>query len=195
MGEIRLCITSQSLDYCAVVIAEMQNTPDAMIELAGLTVYRADQSRGGGVCIYINIIWCTNSSVIDTHCSLNVEYLMLDYRPFYLQREFTSVTTITVYVLLQVNARTAIEGLKDTISCHLSAHLDSFVIAAGDFNYTNLHSVMPKFPHMRRIHSIKCTSISQMLTKLHCRTLDFLIMYTCFSYLHTNLWFAGRNQH
>lgn len=128
MGEIRLRITSQSLDYCAVVIAEMQNTPDAMIELAGLTVYRADQSRGGGVCIYINIIWCTNSSVIDTHCSLNVEYLMLDYRPFYLQREFTSVTTITVYVLLQVNARTAIEGLKDTISCHLSAHLDTNIL-------------------------------------------------------------------
>lgn len=124
---------------------------------------------------------------------------MLDCRPFYLPKEFTLVTIIDVS--LQADTRIASED--ELISCHLSAHLGSFVVAAGDFNHANLRSVMPKLkkkikisPHVRRIHSIKCPPISQILTKLpHCRTLDFLIMHPCFSYLHTNQWSAGINQH
>lgn len=58
------------------------------IKLAGSSVYKADwtvysgKSRGGGVCIYINNSWLSDTKVIDTHCLPAVEYLLWSCRPF-----------------------------------------------------------------------------------------------------------------
>ncbi len=43
------------------------------------------------------------------------------------------------------NANEALGGLHDAISELLTAHPDSSVVVAGDFNHTSLNTVFPKF--------------------------------------------------
>uniref|UniRef100_A0A665UD53 Reverse transcriptase domain-containing protein n=1 Tax=Echeneis naucrates TaxID=173247 RepID=A0A665UD53_ECHNA len=154
MDEIRLRITSHKLEYCVLIVTESwldHNIPDAAIQLAGRAVYRADRtansgkSKGGGLCVYIDNRWCTNVTVKDTHCSPDIEYMMLQCRPFFLCREFTSVVIIAVYVPPQANAKDSMEMLQLSINKHLAAQADSVIIVAGDFNHANLKSVLPKF--------------------------------------------------
>ena len=106
MEEIRLNITySKRLLNCNVLIFTEtwlnSGIPDNAIELAGRHTFRADRTldgsgktRGGGLCIYINKAWCTNSAIVGRHCSANLEFLMVKCRPFYLPREFTSTIII-----------------------------------------------------------------------------------------------------
>lgn len=75
------------------------------------------------------------------YCDKHIEYVMLQCRPFYLPKEFTSVVITAVYVPTHANARLAMQKLHHTISKHLLAHPDSIVITAVDFNNTNLKSV------------------------------------------------------
>lgn len=125
MDELRLRITSRCLDYCVMVITETwldSLTPLSAIELTGHATFRADRTidsgkkHGGGLCVYINNSWCTNATVKDVHCRPNVEYLVVQCRPFYSPREFTSVVIIAVYVPLQANAKLAMETLQRSIN-------------------------------------------------------------------------------
>nr|XP_055074620.1 uncharacterized protein LOC129454148 [Misgurnus anguillicaudatus] len=128
------------------------NIPDTAIWLQGRTLFRADRNtetsgktRGGGLCVYINNDWCVNSSVVATHCSPQLEFLMVKCRPFYLPREFTAVMVVGVYIPPSANANEALRELYDTISGQQTAHPDGFFIVAGDFNHANLKTVAPKF--------------------------------------------------
>ena len=191
MDELRLQSAAHSLNHCVLVITETwldQNIPDAAIDLVGRTVFRADRtshsgkSKGGGLCIYTNKLWCANATVKDSHCSPDIEYLMLQCRPFYLPREFTSVVITAVYVPPQANARLAMEKLQNAISQHLSLQPDSIVIAAGDFNHANCPAQMSqvcKLPNKRKQHiGPKYTAISHKHTKpALCHIWVFLI--TC----------------
>ncbi|KAK7944410.1 hypothetical protein WMY93_000138 [Mugilogobius chulae] len=153
MDELRLRSIAHNLDYCIIIITETwlnQNIPDAVVELAHRTLFRADRtldsgkSRGGGLCIYTHNSWCTNAVVRDCHCSPDLEYIMIQCRPFRLPREFTSVTIVAVYVPPQANVKLAMEKLHHSINQQLSRQPDSFVVIAGDFNQANLKSVLPK---------------------------------------------------
>lgn len=73
-----------------------ENIPDLAVELAGRTIFRADsgKTRGGGVCVYINNSWSTDTGVIERHCCPDLEFLEfleLKCRPIYLPREITQV--------------------------------------------------------------------------------------------------------
>ncbi|KAI4904358.1 hypothetical protein NFI96_007146 [Prochilodus magdalenae] len=64
---------------------------NSVVELEGRALFRADRSaaatgktRGGGNCIYVNKAWCTDSVVMVTHCSADLEFLIIKCRPFYL---------------------------------------------------------------------------------------------------------------
>lgn len=50
------------------------------------------------------------------HCSPDLEYLVVKYRPFYIPREFSAVLIIAVYIPPQANAKLALERLYDTIN-------------------------------------------------------------------------------
>lgn len=78
---------------------------------------------------------CTNVTVKDTHCSPDIEYMMLQCRPFYPSREFTSVVITAVQVPPQPNAKLAMEKLHFAINQQLAAQPDSIVIAVGDLNH------------------------------------------------------------
>lgn len=115
-----------------------RHTPDTAIELVGRAVFRADRTshsgknRGGGLCLYTNNLWSTDTTVKDTHCSPDIEYLMLQCRPFFLPREFPSVVIITAYIPPQDNVWLAIEKLRHAISQHLATQPVSVVLVAGD---------------------------------------------------------------
>lgn len=51
-------------------------------------------------CFLINIRYCSDTKVITSSCSPNLEFMMLNCRPHYLPSEFTSVFMTAVYIPL-----------------------------------------------------------------------------------------------
>ncbi len=103
------------------------------------------ESRGGGLCVYINKEWCNNAAVISKHCSSLVEFMFVKCRPFYLPREFTAIVIVAVYIPPCANAKDALRELYSAISEQQTNNPDGFFIIAGDFNHANLKTVLPKF--------------------------------------------------
>ena len=88
------------------------SVPDSAVELTGRYLLRADRTaddsgktRGGGLCIYVNKAWCMDTVIIESHCSPNLEYIMVKCRPFYLPREFTSTVVTAAYIPPDANAK------------------------------------------------------------------------------------------
>lgn len=141
LDDVRLRITNNRLDCCIMVITETRlhdNIPDLAMELAGRSLYSVDRtadsgkSRGGGVCAYIHNSWCTDTIVIERHCFLDLEFLMLKCWPFYLPREFSSVFITAVLVHPRANAKTSTGKLYNAICNQQNRHPESIFIVAGD---------------------------------------------------------------
>ena len=66
-------------------------------------------------------------------------------RPYYLPREFTVVIVVAVYIPPQSDAKLALTTLASAISKQQSRHPDAALIIAGDFNQTDLRTVLSKF--------------------------------------------------
>ncbi len=115
--------------------------------------YRADRvlveggnTRGGGLCVYINDAWCRYAVMVCKHCSPLVEFMIIKCRPFYLPREYTAIMLAAVYIPPNSNNNRseALNELYQHISEQQRAHPDAFLILAGDFNHADLKSVFPK---------------------------------------------------
>ena len=126
--------------------------PDPVFELDGRLLFRSDRdrqlsgkTRGGGLCIYINKSWCTNCSVVGSHCSEAVEHLILKCRPHYLPRELTAVFIAAVYVPPQANAKDALKELHDSVGSLQNKHPEALYVVAGYFNHVNLKDILPTF--------------------------------------------------
>lgn len=125
---------------------------DSAIELAGRYTHQADRTadgfgttRGGGLCIYINNAWFTDSVIPGRHCLPNVEFVMAKWRPYYLPRELLSVIVTAVYTPPDANAKLVRKELHTAISKQLTTHPEADFIVGGDFNYFNLKTVLPRF--------------------------------------------------
>lgn len=71
---------------------------------------------------------------------------MIKCRPFYLPREIPAAFIVAVYAHPRANAKLAIDSPYDGISKQLNTHPDCvFIAAVGDFNHSNLKTVLPKF--------------------------------------------------
>ncbi len=156
---IRLLRSTQRTvrDCCVFVFTETwlnNSVPDCAIQLEQLTCYRADRAlveggkrRGGGLCVYINNVWCRDAVVVCKHCSPLVEFKIIKCRPFYLPREYTAILLVAVYIppsSNNINRSEALHDLYQHISEQQKAHSDAFLILAGDFNHADLKSVFPK---------------------------------------------------
>ncbi|KAM9826427.1 uncharacterized protein ACBT44_006665 [Syngnathus typhle] len=159
MDYIRLLrSTSRTVrDCCVLVFTETWLTfdvPDSAVHLERLACYRADRaivqggkSRGGGICVYIRDEWCRDSVVVCKHCSPLAEFVMIKCRPFYLPRKFTAILLVAVYIPpsnIEGDRIAALSELYQAVSEQQTAHPDGFAIFAGDFNHTNLKSVLPR---------------------------------------------------
>lgn len=175
MDELKLREINNRINSCLTIITETwlhENIPDLVVELAGRTIFRADRTsdsgkrRGGGVCVYVNNIWCTDTTIIERHCCSDLEFLLLRCRPFYLPRDITQVLVAAVYIHPRANANIAMSKLHDTISKQLNNHPESFFIVAGDFNHTNLKTVLPKFHKNVDIKTRKGRTLDQVYTNI-----------------------------
>uniref|UniRef100_A0A3B3I9A9 Reverse transcriptase domain-containing protein n=1 Tax=Oryzias latipes TaxID=8090 RepID=A0A3B3I9A9_ORYLA len=154
LDEFRLRIVSRRMDSCVAIITETwldNNTPNAAVELADRSLFRADRTadsgkgRGGGLALYIHNSWCAATHIIGTHCTPDLEYLAVKCRPFRTAREFCSILIIAVYIPPQANAKLALEELYCLISRQMNSNSEAAVIVAGDFNHVELKAVLPKF--------------------------------------------------
>lgn len=82
-----------------------EKIPDSGIELAGLTLHRADRVtstsgklRGGGLAIYTNNSLCCDARMISKSCSPDLEFMTVKCRPFYVPRELAAISITAVYV-------------------------------------------------------------------------------------------------
>ncbi len=71
--------------------------------------------------------------------------MVVKCRPFYLAREFTANVIVIVYIPPCANAKDKLRELYSAISEQQTNNPDGFFIIAGDFNNTNLKTVLPKF--------------------------------------------------
>ena len=76
---------------------------------------------------------------------LDLEYMTVECRPFYLLREFSGVIITAVYIPLGSNANSAIGYLHGSISSQQSSYPGTVHIIARDFNHADLKAVLPKF--------------------------------------------------
>ncbi len=146
---IRLLRSTQRTvrDCCVFVFTETwlnNSVPDCAIQLEQLTCYRADRAlveggkrRDGGLCVYINNVWCRDAVVVCKHCSPLVEFMIIKCRPFYLPREYTAILLVAVYIPPNNNRSEALNYLYQHISEQQTAHPDAFLILAGDL-YTSM---------------------------------------------------------
>ena len=75
---------------------------------------------------------------------LDLEFLMLMCRPFWLPREFSAVIITAVYIPPQADTDRAHGELYSAISSQETAHPEAVFITTGDFNKANLRKVLPK---------------------------------------------------
>lgn len=96
--------------------------------------------------MYVNNSRCTNTVTVDSHCSLDLEYVTVKCRPIYLPRESTVIMVTAVYIPPDANAKAACSHLYSSISSQQSTYPDTVHIIAGDFNHADLKAVLPKIP-------------------------------------------------
>ncbi len=104
----RISYQRETRDCCVICLTETWMSamvPDSAIKLTGFSVHRSDRtkeltgkSRGGGVCFYINNLWCDERNIhsIISFCSPDLEFHTLLCRPFWLPREFTAIIITAV---------------------------------------------------------------------------------------------------
>ena len=161
MDDIRIRVTQRPVrDSCCLLFTETwanQDVPDASFELAGYTTHRQDRNadetgkgRGGGLLIYLNNDWTTDSNVISSHCSQDLEYLTVKCRPFHLAREHCAALITIVYIAPDANANNALTVLHDTITSQQRKYPNAVHVIAGDFNHVDLKKVLPKlYQHVK----------------------------------------------
>ncbi|KAK3568450.1 hypothetical protein QTP86_007299 [Hemibagrus guttatus] len=132
--------------------------PDSALQLGGFNLYRADRhtelsgkTQGGGICFYINNSWCNDVKVLSQFCSPDLEAFIINCKPFYSPREFSSFILLGVYIPPQGNVREAQRALADEIQSVERTNPDALVIVLGDFNKGNLSHELPKYKQF-----IKC---------------------------------------
>lgn len=93
----------------------------------------------------VNNSWCTNSVVVESHGSPDIESLTVKCRPIDLPREFTVVLVTAVSLPPDANTKSAIGLLHASISRTQNISLDAVQVIAGDFNHADLKAALPRF--------------------------------------------------
>ncbi len=158
----RISYQRETRDCCVICLTETWMSamvPDSAIELTGFSVHRSDRtkeltgkSRGGGVCFYINNLWCDERNIhsIKSFCSPDLEFHMLLCRPFWLPREFTAIIinwttrthcTNTTYLL----SLDTVQCTSTTLHMHNLLHLCTTICCSTNllliYNLLHLHII------------------------------------------------------
>uniref|UniRef100_A0A2C9LT42 Uncharacterized protein n=1 Tax=Biomphalaria glabrata TaxID=6526 RepID=A0A2C9LT42_BIOGL len=94
---------------------------DNLIAIDGFSCVRSDRTaeskkkKGGGLCVYINLKYCTNYTVKKRMCCPDLELLVLSMRPFYLPRDFGVIYIVQVYVPPTAKTEVAAAIIADVV--------------------------------------------------------------------------------
>ena len=119
--------------------------------------------------------WCNNLVLVSKSCSSLVEYTVVRCRPFYLQRELSSLHIVAVYIPPSANAKEVLATLYGAVSDLQNNHSEGPLIVTGDFNHAVLKTVFPKFHQYvdfatrgaNKLDLVYTTIPSSYRTKLH----------------------------
>lgn len=76
-------------------------------------------------------------------CCRDCELLAVSIRPYYLQREFTHVMVICVYIPPRANVEAALKAVHSSTAGLQTQHPDALIVISGDFNHVTLDSTLP----------------------------------------------------
>ena len=93
----------------------------------------------------INKIWCIDVRIISQGTTSNLEFITIKCRPFYLTRDFSSVTLTAVYIHPRADTNTAGKHFHNSISMFEGDNHNTLSIVAVDFNHANMSSILPKY--------------------------------------------------
>lgn len=65
--------------------------------------------------MYINNHWCSNPNTVFSHCSPDIEFLVVKYRPFYLLREINVILIRAAYIPPSAAAKEALNTLYNSM--------------------------------------------------------------------------------
>ncbi|KAI2646918.1 Ornithine carbamoyltransferase [Labeo rohita] len=95
--------------------------------------------------------WYTDTKIISTICSTNLELLTIKCRPFHLPGDFTSVILVAVYIPPQAAANEAAQQLTAHIMQLENSYPDSTTLFLGDFNHVDMRKTMPRFKQQVKV--------------------------------------------
>ena len=123
-----------------------------ILELPGFELIRQDRSfeetnktKGGGLCIYMNKLWCNNFTVRSSFCSEDIELICISFQPFYLPREFPQVHVLLVYIPPSAKTDNAINIIQQNVQQMEDQSPNSPKVILGDFNQCRLEESLPHF--------------------------------------------------
>ena len=126
--------------------------PVKHFEMAGFDLLRQDRvfektnkKKGGGLCIYVNTLWCNNFTIRSSVCCKDIEPMCVSFRPYYLPREFPQVHVFLVYIPPDANSDNAIHVIQENVQEIECQSPDSPKIVLGDFNHCRLEDAMPHY--------------------------------------------------
>ena len=162
---------------------------DSAMELAAYTAQRHDRTAnagkktGGGLCIYVNNNCCTNTVIVDSHCSPNLEYMtvMLNAGHF-----IPPESLLLPWRLLFIFHRK--QMLTWLLDCYMAAlaakwaNILTVYIVAGDFNHADLKVALPKLHQLVKWATIGANTLDKVYTniKLGYRAKQCLAICPCF---------------
>jgi hypothetical protein len=150
--ELEARITTHSLlkNTCLIAITETwltSNVTDSQLTISDdyipirqdRQIEKTGKSKGGGLLIYLNKLWCNSYKVVSSHCEPNLEMMGVLLRPFWTPREIASIVVLLVYC--PVFGPAASTTVKETVkSIHLEIdnlerkYPSSTIMVMGDFN-------------------------------------------------------------
>jgi hypothetical protein len=83
--------------------------------------------------------------MIASHCSTDIEFMIIICRLFYLPREFSTLIITAVYIPPSANTKEALCILYNSISNLHTKHPEGVFIVAADFNQANMETFLPNF--------------------------------------------------
>ena len=123
----------------------------------GFSIYRSDRTSDsgkqlgtGGVCLFVNNLWCNNVTIKTKLCTPKLELLVVSCRPYFLPREIPCIIFVIVY-LPEGQHTPSEDKIIDVISTIQKDKPEAAVIVLGDFNQEKF-----KIPHFKQY--VTCTT-------------------------------------
>lgn len=130
-----------------------ENISNSVVNLNGFQCVRADrdtvrsEKKRGGLALYVNNRWCSPShvKVRMAVCTKHIELLAVGLRPYYLPREISLFIIKIAYISPDANAAQMYDIISSVTADLLTQNPAAFMAVMGDFNHTNLSTVLPTF--------------------------------------------------